>query len=159
MTGGHATKPFASKPSVAQPVDQLAPIARTASGTIYVLQSKSEHPLVVENRELVHKIGVTNMSVEKRIVGVQLQRQGPDPRQPNDPLPHQANGDYRQRQPKSHVPQWTPTVAPDVLPPRSPVKIYSAKGLADIGRAWKMGLTSGYCSPIQPKNYLQEIGF
>lgn len=44
-----------------------------ASGTIYVLRSKSEHPLVSENRELVHKIGVTNMSVEKRIAGAQLQ--------------------------------------------------------------------------------------
>jgi hypothetical protein len=44
-----------------------------ASGTIYVLRSKSDHPLVMGNRELVHKIGVTNMSVEKRIAGAQLQ--------------------------------------------------------------------------------------
>jgi hypothetical protein len=44
-----------------------------ASGTIYVLRSKSDHPLVAENRELVHKIGVTNMSVEKRIAGAHLQ--------------------------------------------------------------------------------------
>ncbi|MBO6882657.1 MAG: GIY-YIG nuclease family protein [Marivita sp.] len=44
-----------------------------ASGTIYVLRSKSDHPLVAENRDLVHKIGVTNMSVEKRIAGAQLQ--------------------------------------------------------------------------------------
>jgi hypothetical protein len=44
-----------------------------ASGTIYVLRSKSDHPLVAENRHLVHKIGVTNMSVEKRIAGAQLQ--------------------------------------------------------------------------------------
>lgn len=44
-----------------------------ASGTIYVLRSKSDHPLVTENRDLVHKIGVTNMSVEKRIAGAQLQ--------------------------------------------------------------------------------------
>jgi hypothetical protein len=44
-----------------------------ASGTIYVLRSKSDHPLVAENRELVHKIGVTNMSVEKRVAGAQLQ--------------------------------------------------------------------------------------
>jgi len=44
-----------------------------ASGTIYVLRSKANHPLVTENRELVHKIGVTNMSVEKRIAGAQLQ--------------------------------------------------------------------------------------
>ena len=32
-----------------------------ASGTIYVLRSKSDHPLVAANRDLVHKIGVTNM--------------------------------------------------------------------------------------------------
>jgi len=44
-----------------------------ASGTIYVLRSKSEHPLVAENRGLVHKIGVTNMTVEKRIAGAHLQ--------------------------------------------------------------------------------------
>ncbi|MGY6547973.1 MAG: GIY-YIG nuclease family protein [Roseinatronobacter sp.] len=44
-----------------------------ASGTIYVLRSKADHPLVVENRELVHKIGVTNMSVERRIAGAHLQ--------------------------------------------------------------------------------------
>jgi hypothetical protein len=44
-----------------------------ASGTIYVLRSKSDHPLVAENRGLVHKIGVTNMSVEKRIAGAHLQ--------------------------------------------------------------------------------------
>ncbi|KHA51916.1 GIY-YIG nuclease family protein [Sulfitobacter geojensis] len=44
-----------------------------ASGTIYVLRSKADHPLVADNRELVHKIGVTNMSVEKRIAGAQLQ--------------------------------------------------------------------------------------
>ncbi|WP_306259550.1 GIY-YIG nuclease family protein [Pararhizobium sp. IMCC21322] len=44
-----------------------------ASGTIYVLRSKSDHSLVTENRDLVHKIGVSNMSVEKRIAGAQLQ--------------------------------------------------------------------------------------
>jgi hypothetical protein len=44
-----------------------------ASGTIYVLRSKSDHPLVTDNRDLVHKIGVTNMSVEKRVAGAHLQ--------------------------------------------------------------------------------------
>ena len=44
-----------------------------ASGTIYVLRSKSDHPLVEENRELVHKIGVTNMSAKKRVAGAHLQ--------------------------------------------------------------------------------------
>ncbi|WP_149538791.1 GIY-YIG nuclease family protein [Siccirubricoccus phaeus] len=44
-----------------------------ASGTIYVLRSKSDHPLVSANRDLVHKIGVTNMNVEQRIAGARLQ--------------------------------------------------------------------------------------
>ena len=38
-----------------------------ASGTIYVLRSKSNLPYVVEHRELIHKIGVTGGSVEARI--------------------------------------------------------------------------------------------
>ncbi len=44
-----------------------------ASGTIYVLRSRSDLPLVAENRDLVHKIGVTNMEVERRIAGARLQ--------------------------------------------------------------------------------------
>lgn len=44
-----------------------------ASGTIYVLASKSDHPYVEEHRALVHKIGVTNLDVRKRIAGAQLQ--------------------------------------------------------------------------------------
>lgn len=44
-----------------------------ASGTIYVLRSQSDHPMVAQNRELVHKIGVTNMSVKQRIAGAHLQ--------------------------------------------------------------------------------------
>jgi len=44
-----------------------------ASGIIYVLRSNSAHPLVTKNRELVHKIGVTNTDVEKRIAGAHLQ--------------------------------------------------------------------------------------
>jgi len=37
------------------------------SGTIYVLQSKSDHPFVAQHRELIHKIGVTGGKVETRI--------------------------------------------------------------------------------------------
>jgi hypothetical protein len=44
-----------------------------ASGIIYVLRSKSDHPLVAENRQLVHKIGVTTLGVERRIAGAHLQ--------------------------------------------------------------------------------------
>lgn len=42
-----------------------------ASGTIYVLRSKSNHPFVAEHRELIHKIGVTGGSVETRISGAE----------------------------------------------------------------------------------------
>ncbi len=44
-----------------------------ASGTIYVLRSKSDHPVVARSRDLVHKIGVTNIEVAKRIAGARLQ--------------------------------------------------------------------------------------
>ena len=37
------------------------------SGTIYVLRSYADHPLINENRQLIHKIGVTNGPIEKRI--------------------------------------------------------------------------------------------
>jgi len=37
------------------------------SGRIYVLQSLSDHPFIAENREFVHKIGVTGGEVERRI--------------------------------------------------------------------------------------------
>ena len=44
-----------------------------ASGTIYVLRSQSELAVIAENRELVHKIGVTGGSVEKRIANAKLE--------------------------------------------------------------------------------------
>lgn len=37
------------------------------SGTIYVLQSLSDHPMVAANRNIVHKIGVTGGEVNQRI--------------------------------------------------------------------------------------------
>ncbi len=37
------------------------------SGTIYVLRSKSDHPTIAANRDIIHKIGVTGGDVEKRI--------------------------------------------------------------------------------------------
>ncbi len=39
------------------------------SGTIYVLRSNSDHPFVVEHRDVIHKIGVTGGSVEARVAG------------------------------------------------------------------------------------------
>lgn len=44
-----------------------------ASGTIYILRSRSDHPIVAANRDLVHKIGVTSSDVKQRIRGARLQ--------------------------------------------------------------------------------------
>ncbi|WP_299911434.1 GIY-YIG nuclease family protein [uncultured Paracoccus sp.] len=44
-----------------------------ASGTIYILRSQSDHPMVAANRGLVHKIGVTSNDVKQRIKGARLQ--------------------------------------------------------------------------------------
>lgn len=43
-----------------------------ASGIIYVLRSKSDLPVVAQNRDLLHKIGVTGGSVKKRIANAKL---------------------------------------------------------------------------------------
>ena len=40
-----------------------------ASGTVYVLRSQSDHPVVAANRHLLHKIGVTRGDVTRRIAG------------------------------------------------------------------------------------------
>ena len=40
-----------------------------ASGIIYVCRSQSDHPLIEENRNVIHKIGVTNKSIESRLSG------------------------------------------------------------------------------------------
>jgi hypothetical protein len=44
-----------------------------AAGTIYVLRSKSDNPIVAANRDLIHKIGVTTISIAQRIAGARLQ--------------------------------------------------------------------------------------
>ena len=44
-----------------------------ASGTIYVLRSRSDHPAVAANRSILHKIGVTGGSVERRIANARLE--------------------------------------------------------------------------------------
>jgi len=44
-----------------------------STGTIYVLRSKSDLPSIAAHRELIHKIGVTNMPVAHRIAGARLQ--------------------------------------------------------------------------------------
>jgi len=43
-----------------------------ASGIIYVLRSKSNLPIVAQNRDLLHKIGVTGGNVQKRVTNARL---------------------------------------------------------------------------------------
>jgi hypothetical protein len=42
------------------------------SGTIYVLRSKSDHPLIAEHRDVIHKIGVTGGKLETRFARASL---------------------------------------------------------------------------------------
>lgn len=42
------------------------------SGTIYVLRSKSDHPLVAANRDVLHKIGVTGGDITRRLANARL---------------------------------------------------------------------------------------
>ncbi len=44
----------------------------SASGTIYVLRSQSDHPIVAANRKVLHKIGVTGGKIETRIANASL---------------------------------------------------------------------------------------
>jgi hypothetical protein len=43
-----------------------------ASGIIYVLRSKSNHPLVAANRDVLHKIGVTGGDITRRLANARL---------------------------------------------------------------------------------------
>ena len=52
--------------------DDVVDITDTESGTIYVLRSKSDHPEIKPYANLLHKIGVTGGSVEKRISNAKL---------------------------------------------------------------------------------------
>jgi hypothetical protein len=61
-----------TEPSAGPLFDDQTGDGDQASGTIYVLRSKSDHPLVVANREILHKIGVTGGSVERRIANARL---------------------------------------------------------------------------------------
>jgi hypothetical protein len=59
-------------PSAGPLFDSVQTDGDTESGTIYVLRSKSDHPVVVSHREVLHKIGVTGGSVEQRIANAKL---------------------------------------------------------------------------------------
>lgn len=56
-----------TEPSAGPLFDSVHEDGDSASGTIYVLRSKSDLPLVAQNRDVVHKIGVTGGSVERRV--------------------------------------------------------------------------------------------
>ena len=43
-----------------------------ASGIVYVLRSQSNHPIVAENREVLHKIGVTSGDVARRVASARM---------------------------------------------------------------------------------------
>ena len=58
-----AAGPLFAEPAQAEYDDYLP------TGTLYVLQSRSSHPTVAANRQLVHKIGITGGDVEARIAG------------------------------------------------------------------------------------------
>ena len=60
------------EPSMGPLFDDRTADGDEASGTIYVLRSKSDIPFVAGNRNLVHKIGVTTGRVETRIARARL---------------------------------------------------------------------------------------
>lgn len=43
-----------------------------SSGTIYVLRSKSDHPFIEENRDVIHKIGVTGGHIRRHLANARL---------------------------------------------------------------------------------------
>jgi len=43
-----------------------------ASGTIYVLRSKSDNPIIAKSRDVIHKIGVTGGNVDRRIANAKI---------------------------------------------------------------------------------------
>jgi hypothetical protein len=43
-----------------------------ASGIVYVLRSKSDHPVVAEHRDVLHKIGVTGGDIARRLANAKL---------------------------------------------------------------------------------------
>ncbi len=51
--------------------EERATPEQLATGTLYVLRSRSNHPTIAANRALIHKIGITGGSVEARIAGAE----------------------------------------------------------------------------------------
>ena len=66
--GGRRLTEPAAGPLFAAPA-QAAYDDYLPTGTLYVLQSRSSHPAVADNRHLIHKIGITGGDVQARIAG------------------------------------------------------------------------------------------
>lgn len=66
-TGRRVTEPDAGPLFAAQAQD-----GDVASGTVYVLRSRSDHPAIASRRDLVHKIGVTGGDVRRRIANARV---------------------------------------------------------------------------------------
>jgi T5orf172 domain len=62
-----------TNPTAGPLFDGIANEEDSGSGLIYVLRSKSEHPTIAANRDLVHKIGVTTGKLEARIARANLE--------------------------------------------------------------------------------------
>lgn len=62
------TEPLTAGPLFASEADD----EDLASGTIYVLRSKSDHPLVAQHRNVLHKIGVTGGSLQRRLANAKI---------------------------------------------------------------------------------------
>ncbi|MDE8601599.1 GIY-YIG nuclease family protein [Marinomonas sp. RSW2] len=64
---------ISEKESSAGPLfDGVADENDSESGTIYILRSKSDLPVISENRDVIHKIGVTGGDVKKRIANARV---------------------------------------------------------------------------------------
>jgi hypothetical protein len=61
-------------PSAGPLFAEKSEVGDVASGTIYVLRSKSDNPIVAVYRDVLHKIGVTSGDVERRVANARLDR-------------------------------------------------------------------------------------
>lgn len=60
-------------PTVSGPLFSGIPeVSDTASGTVYVLRSKSDNPIISKSRDVIHKIGVTSDDIKKRIANAKI---------------------------------------------------------------------------------------
>lgn len=60
------------EPSAGPLFDDRSEDGDEASGTVYVLRSKSDHPAVAAHRDVLHKIGVTGGDIARRIANAKL---------------------------------------------------------------------------------------